>query len=147
MQRMEEVMTQTIDLFGTTIQKTREWVLDLKEQIGLEDEHKALRAMKVVLHALRDRLTVEEAAQVGAQMPVLLRGYYYDGWRPGRKPVKIRHRDEFLAKIQAGLKPDLSLDSEEVTRGVFQVLARHVSRGEVKDIKEILPEEIRELWD
>jgi uncharacterized protein (DUF2267 family) len=31
-----------------------------------------------VLHALRDRLTVEEASDLAAQLPMLIRGLYYE---------------------------------------------------------------------
>ena len=32
------------------------------------------------------------------------------------------------------------------TKGVFELLDRHVSGGEIKDIKQSLPAELRELW-
>ena len=41
---------------------------------------------------------------------------------------------------------DPLLDPEQVVRAVFQVLAKHVSAGEIEDVKENLPHELKELW-
>jgi len=47
------------------------------ETIGM-DERRAYNALRAVLHALRDRLTTEEIAQFGAQLPTFVRGVYYE---------------------------------------------------------------------
>ena len=99
-----------------------------------------------MLHALRDRLIVEEAADLGAQLPMLLRGAYFEGWKPAGKPLKERHLTEFLRHVStelAGTEPE---DPKVVTRGVFAVLARHLSPGQLADIRQGLPEQVRELW-
>jgi uncharacterized protein (DUF2267 family) len=72
------------------------------EATGL-DRRRAYRALAAVLHALRDRLTVDEVAQLGAQLPILVRGLYYDQWHhPAGKPDRLRHKEEFLAAVAAG---------------------------------------------
>ena len=45
------------------------------------DRRSAYRALRSVLHVLRDRLTPEQAVHLGAQLPLLVRGIFYDGWR------------------------------------------------------------------
>jgi uncharacterized protein (DUF2267 family) len=97
------------------------------------------------LHALRDRLTIEEVAQFAAQLPMLMRGFYYEGWDPSGKPLKQRHKDEFLARIAQELTPN-GLDPEQIARAVFQVLANRISEGEIEDVEHVLPEDIRDLW-
>ncbi len=138
-------MTTTgVRTFDTSLETTREWLRDLQEQMGLDDEQRAFRVMRAVLQALRDRLTVEEAAQFAAQLPMLLQGVYYHGWTPRGKPDKIRSREEFLNRVADNLMREH--DPEEACRAVFMVLERRMPDGEVEDVKRILPEPIRDLW-
>ena len=133
-------------LFSKTLEKTHIWLTDLMRELGWEDEHKAYTALRSVLHALRDRLSVAEAAHLAAQLPMLVRGCYYEGWNPSGKPVKERHQDEFLAHVKSAFRNSEGVDAEKVARAVFNVLARHISDGEIDDVKNILPEELRRLW-
>jgi len=140
-------MTTTgLGVFDHTLQTTHIWLNDLMGELGWEDRHKAYQALRVTLHALRDRLTMEEAVQLGAQLPMLVRGFYYEGWNPKGKPLKERHKEEFLAHIHNYFKDDPDVDPERVARAVFKVLTKRTSEGEIKDIKHLLPMELRELW-
>lgn len=132
-------------IFGQTMEKTHIWLVDLMKEMGWTDEHEAYLALRAVLHALRDRLTIEEAVDLAAQLPMLVRGFYFEGWNPRGKPVKERHQEGFLHHVQTYFN-DPAIDADEVVRAVFKVLQKHVSRGEVDDIKHILPGELRELW-
>ncbi len=132
--------------FESTYQTTNAWLKGLVEELGWQDRHRAYRALRAVLHALRDRLTVEETADLGAQLPMLIRGLYYEGWTPSGKPVKERKREDFLAHIEAAFRDEPATFPEAVARAVFQVLQRHVSAGEIGDVKQILPTQIRALW-
>jgi uncharacterized protein (DUF2267 family) len=134
-----------LDVFDSTIQKTNIWLKDLMELLG-GDRHKAYQALRAVLHALRDRLTVEEAAEFGAQLPMLIRGIYYEGWNPTGKPVKERHREQFLARIQQQFKGDAETNPEILAQAVFSLLQMRITQGEIEDVKHILPLEIRDLW-
>ena len=135
-----------LSVFDTTVQKTNRWLKDLMEVLGLEQKQKAYDALRAVLHALRDRLTVDEAAHLGAQLPMLVRGVYYEGWDPSCKPERVRHKEEFLARLQQQFKPDDCVDPEQVARGVFAVLERHLSEGEIEQVESVLPAELGELW-
>jgi uncharacterized protein (DUF2267 family) len=116
------------------------------ELMEWDDRHKAYGALRAVLHALRDRLTVEEVAELGAQLPMLVRGIYYEGWDPSGKPLKERHREQFLARIEQELKDGDDAEPAMVATSVFSVLERRVSGGEIKDVQHVLPKEIRDLW-
>jgi uncharacterized protein (DUF2267 family) len=96
--------------------------------------------------AQRDRLTVEEAVQLGAQLPMLVRGFYYEGWTLKGKPRKERHKEDFLAHIREAFKGDVTVRSESIARAVFRVLELHTSDGEIVDVKNILPKAVLELW-
>jgi len=101
-----------------------------------------------VLHALRDRLSVDEVAQLGAQLPIFIRGVYYEGWNPAQTPVKSRGKELFLRQVRQAFahtkNPDV--DEEHVTRAIFRVLCKHVSKGEIDQVKAMLPRELREFW-
>ena len=139
-------MTQdTLRVFEHTIEITHTWLNDLLERLAWRDQQRAYRALRAVLHALRDRLSVNDASHLAAQLPMLVRGFYYEGYHPGDKPLGERTKAEFLAHIK-GEFADESFDIETVTRAVTNVLAKHITPGEVDKIKKSLPEDIRSLW-
>jgi uncharacterized protein (DUF2267 family) len=141
-------MTQTsLAAFDSTLQTTNIWLNEVLERLGWQDHHRAYHALRAVLHALRDRLPVDQAAALAAQLPMLVRGFYYEGWHPHGKPVKERHKEEFLAHIAEAFRFDPDVDPERVARIVFQVLSKHVTGGEIEGVKRSLPTEIRLLWD
>jgi uncharacterized protein (DUF2267 family) len=129
-----------------TVHTTNTWLKELLEELGWEDRQRAYHALAVVLQALRDRLTVAEAADLGAQLPLLIRGLYYEGWTPNGKPVKEHTKEEFLRHVATALGGPESIYPEGVAWAVFKVLQRHVSAGEIADIKHVLPAPIRSLW-
>jgi uncharacterized protein (DUF2267 family) len=128
------------------VHTTNTWLNELMQELGWEDRQRAYHGLGAVLHALRDRLTVEEAADLGAQLPMLIRGLYYEGWNPNAKPVKQRKREDFLAHIAAAFRGQPEVFPEAITWAVFKVLQRHVSAGEIGDVKHVLPAPIRSLW-
>jgi uncharacterized protein (DUF2267 family) len=140
-------MSQTgLTQFDSTIQTTNTWLKELMEWMGWQDRHRAYHALRAVLHALRDRLTVDEVVTLGAQLPMLVRGFYYEGWHLAGKPLKERRKEVFLSHIAEAFRDSPDVDPEEVTRAVFQVLAKHVTAGEVESVKHCLPTELRSLW-
>ena len=121
------------------------WLLHAQRVLGCEDREHAFSALRRTLHALRDRLPVTEAAHLGAQLPVLLRGVFYEGWRPAAAQRRDRSREEFLADIVRGL-PGLPHPPEAMARAAFQAIEAMVSPGEVEDVKQALPRHVRALW-
>lgn len=131
--------------FQNTVEQSNIWLKEIMEKMGWQDRHEAYLAVRAVLQTLRDRLPLNEAAHLGAQLPMLLRGVYYERWDPKEKPLK-RSREEFLAAIAEGFPKEPRPDPAEVTRAVFSVVGSHVSQGEVDEVRGQLPEDIRELW-
>ena len=135
-----------LEVFDTTLQKTHRWLNELMLILQWQDRHRAYLAMRATLHALRDHLTVEETAQLAAQLPMLIRGFYYEGWDPTGKPVKERHLDQFLVRVGQYFDSESLGEIERIARGVFLVLATRITEGEIEDVKHVLPAEIRGLW-
>ncbi|MGE3540361.1 MAG: DUF2267 domain-containing protein [Candidatus Tectimicrobiota bacterium] len=139
-------MSTGLDVFDATIHKTNVWLKDIMQDLGWEDRHKAYMALRLTLHALRDRLTPVEASQFGAQLPMLIRGLYYEGWTPTGKPARVRHTAEFLLPLRDYFKDDWQAEPAEIVRAVLRVITAHISAGEVADIKHTLPDELKGLW-
>ena len=136
----------TIASFESTIHKTNVWLKDVMEELGWDSHERAYHALRAVLHALRDKLSNEEVADLAAQLPMLVRGFYYEGWSPSHRRTSERHKEQFLDHIDKAFRDDTTVNAEQVARGVFRVISKHVSSGEIADIKHTLPREIRELW-
>jgi uncharacterized protein (DUF2267 family) len=128
-----------------SIQTLQEWLKELRDKGELADEAAAYSVLRSVLHRLRDRLTLEEAVDLGAQLPLIVRGVYYDGWRPHRVPHKIRSKEKFLDALTEELLP-YSYPVDWAVRHVFALLARHCDPGEIADVIGQMPADIKELW-
>ena len=137
--------TSGLDVFDKTLQLTNAWLKDIGEEIGADRRH-SYQALRAVLVALRDRLTVEEAVQLAAQLPMLIRGIYFEGYRAAGKPERFRSGEEFLHRIDEHLDGASPPDSLDAARAVFLVLERRVGGGELEDVKRSLPGEIRALF-
>ena len=133
-----DVFAQTVDLAGR-------WLDDIVSETGW-DARRALAALRAVLHVLRDRLTVDEAVDLGAQLPMLVRGLYYEGWRPAGHPLKYRHKEDFFQRVAEHFPGLDEIDCEPATRAVFKTLARHVTTGEIRHVIDQLPADVRDLW-
>jgi uncharacterized protein (DUF2267 family) len=139
------VSSTGLEVFDETLHKTNMWLKEIAQELSV-DRHGAYQVLRAVLHSLRDRLTINEAADLGDQLPMLIRGIYYEAWHPTGKPDKIRSRDEFLTWITTRIAMKQSIDAENAARAVFRTLESHISLGEIRDVISILPEEIRTLW-
>lgn len=138
--------TASLPTFENTLHKTNIWLKDLMQELQWDDYQRAYRALRTVLHALRDRLPIEEATDLGAQLPMLVRGFYYEGWSPGHTPVPEHKLEQFLEHINVQFQGEPDADGEQITRAVFRTINKHVTAGEIEDVKHNLPEAIRALW-
>ena len=118
-----------------------------------EDIPHAGRVLAAVLHALRDRITIEESIHMISQLPMYIKAVYVDGWKASKNYPKIKRKDEFLADVRSQTERTAERDfgdfqnTRKEVEAVFRVLRKHVSEGEIRDIKSQLPEEIGELWE
>ena len=129
-----------------TLQITHVWINDLDKRLGWENKARAYRLLKAVLHALRDWLRIDESAHFAAQLPELLRGVYYEQWRPAIVPVKKRSKADFLARVEDAFKADPIDNPGQAVLAVFELLSKKITRGEIEKMRHALPEELRDLW-
>ncbi len=137
---------QDVPALSRSLHETRTWLNDIADEMGFPDRQMAYHALRGVLFALRDLLVVEEALDLAAQLPALVRGIYFEGYKATGKPLTYRDRDEFLERVARELQPAGGANPDTATRAVFAVLNRHVSPGEVEEVRQMLPKAIRQLW-
>lgn len=135
-----------IESIDHTVQLTHIWINELNKSLGWDNKPRAYRLLRAVLHALRDWLQVNEAVDLAAQFPTLLRGVYYEQWRPAAVPVKERSREAFLARIDSEFKTDPIDDTAQAVTAVFRLLGEKVTAGEISDVRQALPSDVRKLW-
>jgi uncharacterized protein (DUF2267 family) len=129
-----------------TVQLTHIWINDLDARLGWENKHRSYRLLRIVLQTLRDWLMVEEAAGFGAQLPELLRGVYYEHWRPATTPVKKRSKADLIARIDDAFKADPLIFTPDAISAVFALLSDKITAGEIQQVHHALPADIRALW-
>ena len=134
-----------LDVFDETLQTTNVWLKEIMADLG-PDRRTAWRVLSVVLRKLRDRLPIGLAAHLGAQLPLLVRGAYYDQFEPGRLPVDCNSREEFEAEVAEWLSDTRPVDPDQAVRSVFRVLTHHLDPGQITKVVEALPKSLRETW-
>ena len=128
------------------VQSAHIWLKDLMYELNQSEADQTFHLLQATLQTLRDRLPAVEAVHLGAQLPAVIRGIYYEGWKFSETPVKSKTKEEFLERITEKYNAPLGVDTETAARAVFKLLYHHISEGEVKKIKNVTPEQLRELW-
>ncbi|MBQ1011947.1 DUF2267 domain-containing protein [Micromonospora sp. M51] len=132
-----------ISAFESSLDKTNIILKDIEDAYGWPKERRnqSYAALRTVLHLLRDRLPVNESVEFAQQLPVLVRGIYFDGWVPSDVPIKL-NRDDFLYEVRQGFPYDAEGGPERVTQVVLDTLRRHVTQGEWQDVKDTMPRDL-----
>jgi len=138
--------TTGLPVFDTTVQETNLWLKAIMEGLHTDDRHLAYVALRATLHALRDRLGPENAVHLAAQLPMLVRGLYYEGWRLAASQSKERTRADFLEHLRSELPRGAAIDANVAARAVFGVMWEKLDLGEVGKVIDRLPPELKELW-
>jgi len=130
-----------------TIATSRMWLHQMMEKLDLppDDAGRALHALRAGLHAIRDRLPASEVVHLGAQLPVLIRGVYYDGWRLAQDATRMKNRSDVLEHVRHELDPD-PLSATDVLAAVIELVHEHVSAGEIDNVVATLPKALAALW-
>lgn len=140
-------MTATgVDSLDHSIQETNLWLKAVMRHLETDDRSLAYAALRATLHALRDRIRPENAVHLGAQLPTVVRGLYYEGWHMAGTPTKERHKAQFLEHVDRRFDHRRDVDPQRAAEAVFEVLWEKVDPGEVAKVIKLLPEDLRALW-
>ncbi|UJR81370.1 DUF2267 domain-containing protein [Sandaracinus amylolyticus] len=135
-----------VDAFEHTMQLSYEWLHAYVEELGSGTTQLAYRCLRAALHAIRDRLPANESAALAAQLPLLLRGVYYEGWRPSHVPAALASVDEVYDEIASGLEGGPHAAPRDVLRAALSVLNEHIDAGEIRKLRHQVGEALREIW-
>ncbi len=138
-------MSRTTELKGA-LEETDAWIDQFMDMLGWHDRSKSYRAFVAAMHAFRDSLPWDEAAQIAAYFPPLLRGLYFEGWHPTSPTLPLTGRIVFLERVHDSLGRELGIDPEHVVRTLFSLLVRRLPGFELEDAKAVTPEELRAFW-
>ncbi|MEO1138195.1 MAG: DUF2267 domain-containing protein [Pseudomonadota bacterium] len=137
---------QGLEVIDHTVHTTHEWINELASRLDWTSKRCALRLLRSTLQQLRDHMLPDEMAQFSAQLPLLIRGFFFEGWVPKQTPVKQRGAAEFTEAIEMQLGQTDEYRGPQDIRYVFDLLNARLSAGEIEDVRAGLPSAIRDLW-
>ena len=141
-------MAQATTVLDSAVQDAHLWVNEVAGELRLDDRRIALHVLRAVLHTLRNRLPIEVMANLSAQLPLLIRGLFFENWEPQAKPVHHQRLDDFAGALDVELRGLVEdIDVEDAVSSGFAVLGAHVSLGEWRKIGKVLPGELADLWN
>ena len=136
-----------LNILDRSIQDTNRWLNRIADDLGPRDKQTAYQALRAVLFTLRDRIPTDLAVNFGAQLPVTVRGIFYEGYNPSETPHTYRTREEWNEHVRQNLaETGTPLDPEQVTSAVFTCLNEALNEGIVEKVFASLPEDVRTLW-
>ncbi len=137
--------TTGLEVFDKTLHTTNLWLDEISAEIG-PDRQLAWHVLGAVLRSLRDEMQVEQSAHFAAQLPLIIRGAYFDQYRPALQPASVRSQDEFIARIQRDLDDARPVKTEQAIAAVMRTLSRHVTEGQIRKVRDALPKGVRAMW-
>ncbi len=133
-------------IIDESVQQANIWINEVNERTGWDNKQRAYRLLRAVLHAVRDHLNPDTAAQLAAQMPIIVRGIFYEGWDPSKTPVRERSRERFIVGIQREFAGDPLGDADHAIGAVLDLLDNRISEGEMENLRRSFSRDIRSLF-
>lgn len=115
------------------------WLGDVAAEFDTDDHDFVFRVTRAWLHAVRDLLPTTEAVLFSAQLPELLRGVYFENWRPG--PPAHPDRTEFVASVAKSAR----ITPAEVPKVLWAVSSAWSARLSLDKMLGAVAEDIRFL--
>jgi uncharacterized protein (DUF2267 family) len=139
-------MSTGLAVFDTTIQQSNEWLGLIEERLRPCDRQQAYAALRAVLQTLRDRLPMEAVLGLSAQLPLLLRGVFLEGWRPADGPSNLHDPGAFGDAVASRFPPSFPRQGTEAAEAVFAVMGARLDPGETAKLARHLPIPLRALF-
>lgn len=133
-----------LEVFDKTLQTTNIWLEDIEAKLG-PDRRLAWKVLSTVLHKLRDRMPVELSAHFSAELPLLVRGAYYDQFQPSKQPSDW-DLDSFIEEVSKQLSDVRPVNARDATQAVFAALSRRIPEGQIEKVQNALPKDLRAFW-
>ena len=116
-----------------------------RDHAGLATTNMAWNMVAGVLHAMRRRLTLEQALRFADQLPPAIRGLFVEGWRPADPVAEVGTHTEILQEVRA-LHRDHNFSPDNAIEAVGFALSRVVPSDAFARALHALPPELRTLW-
>ena len=139
-------MSSNVEVLDRTIQQTNLWLDDIATHLGASDRQTAYHASRAVLLSVRDRIGIDNAAHLAAQLPLMIRGIFYENFHPAGTPTQEDTQDAFLKKISSLVSPSIDLDPHKAAKSVLRVLYERIDPNEVAKVASLFPMPLRSLW-
>lgn len=139
-------MSTGLTVFDTTVQETNAWLKLIEQRLPPCDRGDAYAALRCVLHVLRDHLPQEAVLGLSAQLPMLVRGFFLEGWRPASSTSPGRDPEAFIQAVGQKLPDRFPREPRGAVETVLKVLAERVDPDEADKVAAHLPAPLRTLW-
>lgn len=139
-------MSTGLAVFDRTVQESNTWLKEIEDHLQPCNRQQAYDALRAVLHELRDHLPFEGVIGLSAQLPILLRGVLFEGWRPREPFSRSRNPMEFAQEAWALTPAGFPREPAAMVETVFRVLADHLDPGETRKLQTYLPGSLGPLW-
>ena len=138
-------MTTGLEDLETSLQVTNDWLREVGTALGVDRQH-SLHALRAVLTTLRDRLPARQSARLAAELPLLVRGLFYESYQPDDVPLPLRTQEEFVTLVARRFGNIGPVSPRAASINVLRVLRHHLSYPLLETVKDSLPTEIRALF-
>jgi uncharacterized protein (DUF2267 family) len=135
-----------LPVIDASVERTAAWLDEIARRTGV-GRGGAYGVLRATLHALRDRLDADAAAELGGELPLLLRGIYFADWRPAETPIRDPSLAAWLVTLEGRL---LAEDADavrprEAAAAVFALLAAETGDRTRGALERGLPDDVAAL--
>lgn len=138
-------MSHDHDPFAPAMRTAQQWLRTVAHHLDTDDEHTAHRMLRAWLHTVRDSLGVNSTAHLGAQLPGMLRGEFFDGWVPEHTPRRADAPD-FDNRFAHAAHIDIA-EVPATAAAVTAALRELFSPGQLDKVLAAFPRSVRAVLD